>query len=118
MNDEERIKERFGKEQPFRVPEGYFDHFASQFISQLPEREARQIKLRPSRWQQWRPWAAAAAFIGVVAVGATLWLGHSEQQPIDTFADTSAQKVEYTLDQAADYAMLDNQEIYAMMAFE
>ena len=36
-NEEKFIIESLGKENPFRVPEGYFDHFAEQFMNELPE---------------------------------------------------------------------------------
>ena len=40
MNYEDKeIQERFGKENPFRVPEGYFDQLTERVMSQLPERE-------------------------------------------------------------------------------
>ena len=119
MSHEEFLKQQFGKEQSFKVPEGYFENFANQFMSQLPEHEAREIQLRPNRWHQLRLWAAAAAFVGVAAIGATWWFSRSEQSQMNSFADMNQQlKVEYTLDEAADYAMLDNEEMYAMMAFE
>ena len=58
MNEEKYIQEKVGNRNPFRVPEGYFDHFADQVMATLPEREprARRVWLRPLRY-------AAAAII-------------------------------------------------------
>ena len=42
MEREERfIEEKFGRRTPFKVPEGYFDDFASQLMQSLPESEDR-----------------------------------------------------------------------------
>ena len=59
-HDEERLLERFGKENPFRVPEGYFDT--------LPSRVMSQITRKKKRREPWR-WAVAAIFACCVAGG-------------------------------------------------
>ena len=46
MNNEKDIKQRFGTANHFTVPEGYFDNFASQMMSRLPEREARVVEIK------------------------------------------------------------------------
>ena len=40
INEELYLRSRMGKENPFRVPEGYFDNFASQLMEKLPEKPA------------------------------------------------------------------------------
>ena len=37
MNNEEYIKKRIGKGNPFKVPDGYFASFTSDIMSRLPE---------------------------------------------------------------------------------
>ena len=38
MTREENIlKERFGKENPFKVPDGYFDHLTERIMDNLPD---------------------------------------------------------------------------------
>ena len=39
MKEEDKIHQILGTENPFRVPDGYFDHFASELMSQLPEKK-------------------------------------------------------------------------------
>ena len=81
MNYEEKeMQVRFGKENPFRVPEGYFDQLADRVMAQLPERDqqAEQVTLsnhRPkSRLVTLRPWLyAAACTIAVVVMGITFY---------------------------------------------
>ena len=39
MNEEKKINDIFGKENHFKVPEGYFDNFAEQMMAKIPEQE-------------------------------------------------------------------------------
>ena len=123
MNYEEKeIQERFGKENPFRVPEGYFDQLTDRVMSQLPERDqqAEQISLsdrRPkSRLVALRPWLyAAACTVAVVVMGLTFYSHDAvEEQPLASTSITNTES-QY-IDDAADYVMLDNAEIYACLA--
>ena len=48
MKEEEIIRKRCGKDNPFRVPENYFDDFASQLMEKLLEERNRTITLKPN----------------------------------------------------------------------
>ncbi len=37
MNEEKKINDIFGKENHFKVPEGYFDNFAEQMMAKIPD---------------------------------------------------------------------------------
>lgn len=60
VKEERYIKNRFGKDNHFRVPTGYFDNFASTIIDKLPEQE-HVIIHRRSRMQILRPILYSAA---------------------------------------------------------
>lgn len=118
--EEQFISQKFGKEQPFQVPEGYFESFADQFMAQLPEREARVVALPVrSRWQSTRRWIAAACITALV-VGAGTWgfLRTPDAQPASQPAAQMAASSSYSseFDQAADYVMLDNEDFYAYVS--
>ena len=122
MNYEEKeIQERFGRKNSFRVPEGYFDQLTDRVMAQLPEREQQAVEVslssrRPkSRLVALRPWLyAAACTVAVVVMGLTFHHSHepAEEQPLASTTNTESQYI----DEAADYAMLDNAEIYAYLA--
>lgn len=40
----EKINDIFGKENHFKVPEGYFDNFAEQMMAKIPEQELILLK--------------------------------------------------------------------------
>lgn len=119
-NEEIYLREVMGSENHFRVPDGYFDSLPSQIMAMLPEKEEQQLKpkdTKRARIISMRPWLYAAAS-AVIAVGFfALWNsdftgGTSQPQPQQVA--TAATSDSY-LDEAADYAMFDNQDIYACL---
>ncbi|GHS90872.1 hypothetical protein FACS1894203_0570 [Bacteroidia bacterium] len=55
-----------GKTNPFKVPEGYFERFSENLMSQLPERTVEEPKML-SLWERMRPWTyMAAMFVGIM----------------------------------------------------
>ena len=105
MIEEKYLKERMTKPNPFRVPEGYFDSFADQVMAQLPEREQKAKRMTL------RPWMYVAACMIAVVFSVTIYFSHvtDETMEISQMAAVS----ETYMDEAADYAMIDNTEIYA-----
>lgn len=127
MTREENIlKERFGKENPFKVPEGYFDHLTERIMENLPEQEIRVIDIR-SRQTLWQklPLRKIAAAVAVVALlgGGSFWaLQHEGDSKMVAHAKQHEQKAVSSEDAAfnemADYAMIDNETIYASLMTE
>ena len=127
MTREENIlKERFGKENPFKVPEGYFDHLTERIMENLPEQEIRVIDIR-SRQTLWQklPLRKIAAAVAVVALlgGGSFWaLQHEGNSKVVAHAKQHEQKAVSSEDAAfnemADYAMIDNEAIYASLIAE
>ena len=127
MTREENIlKERFGKENPFKVPDGYFDHLTEKIMENLPEQEVRVIDIR-SRQTLWQkmPLRKIAAAVAVAALlgGGTFWaLQHEGDSKMVAHVKKHEQKAVSSEDAAfnemADYAMIDNEAIYASLIAE
>lgn len=127
MTREENIlKERFGKENPFKVPDGYFDHLTERIMENLPEQEIRVIDIR-SRQTLWQklPLRKIAAAVAVVALlgGGSFWaLQHEGNSKVVAHVKQHEQKAVSSEDAAfnemADYAMIDNETIYASLIAE
>lgn len=127
MTREENIlKERFGKENPFKVPDGYFDHLTERIMENLPEQEVRGIDIR-SRQTLWQkmPLRKIAAAVAVVALlgGGSFWaLQHEGDSKMVAHVKQHEQKAVSSEDAAfnemADYAMIDNETIYASLIAE
>ena len=58
--------------QPFRVPEGYFEGFAEDFMCRLPEKTVHEMKVIPF-YERTKPWLyMAAMFAGIIILFSVL----------------------------------------------
>lgn len=127
MTREENIlKERVGKQNPFKVPDAYFEHLTERIMENLPEQEVPVIDIR-SRQTLWQkmPLRKIAAAIAVAALlgGGTFWalqhegdskmLAHAKKHELKTVSSDDA-----AFNEMADYAMIDNETIYASLMAE
>ena len=112
MKEEKYIEELVGKRNPFVVPEGYFEHLTADVMQSLPERRPRAKTI----WM--RPVFYAAASVCALFVCATVWLSwpKSSTMPQGQVAEVVQEPDEAFFDEAADYMMLDNQDIYACLS--
>lgn len=127
MKEEKILSDKFGKENHFSVPEGYFDSFADKLMEQLPEPEARVIEMYAESWLHRLPMRKIAAAVGVVVVlgsGSLFFahqqsLSHASMAKVEVGHQTHTVGSEYgTFDEMADYTMMDNQDIYASLVAE
>jgi len=107
-NEENYLNQRIGRNNPFRVPEGYFEHFSSQMMEQLPERKVR------SKQVFLRPWLYAAACCAAILL--TVFTYNQHQSTFDDSQQTVVTADNSFIEEAADYAMIDNMEIYACLS--
>lgn len=63
---EERLKNTFGKDAGWTVPEGYFESFRAEMAEKLPEMKAPAAAEPLSKWQRVKPYLyLAAMFAGI-----------------------------------------------------
>lgn len=124
---EEKLRKHIGKNEPFKVPEGYFENFAERLqcrIEQLPQKEkkpVRRMRLVPKAW-----FAAAASVVIVAAMGLSVmvpkWKNGEMAGPDSARAEIAqaktqegeapAMEMDYNyLNEELDYAMIDDYEI-------
>ena len=94
---EARLLSRFGAENPFTIPEGYFEALPDKVMSRIAEWKHR-------RGLVWR-WAAAAVFAGCVVTGGMLFENNYKNKQM-----TEAEDIQY-IEDALDYSMIDNMSI-------
>lgn len=124
MNEEEKlILEKFGKETPFKVPDGFFDDFTKDLMAKLPERQEDASKKKRSAAIIRRMSViitSAAVFIGVCILAVSYLLQKPEQPVVAKQAkDNHVENINNTynsIDEAAEYTMLDNEDIYAYVS--
>lgn len=66
MRQEDKLKEIYGTESGYRVPENYFEQLNARIISSLPEYPETPKEVRLSAWQRIKPYVyLAAMFAGI-----------------------------------------------------
>lgn len=121
MRKGDKLLKKIGTENPFRVPEGYFEGFTSDLMSRLPEKEKTDVHREPTTWEKVRPWLyMAAMFIGaaliirVASPGETVSNGQQQQQ---IAADESDIEMEY-IRTAIENTMMDDYSLYVYLSDE
>jgi hypothetical protein len=120
ISEEQYLRNHVGKANPFRVPEGYFDNFTSQLMEKLPEKPASE-HIRtvepPTLLLRLRPLLAVAACLLVAILTVALYFNKPESSEEQLMAAQETMTDTY-FDEATDYAMVDNYDIYACLASE
>ncbi|MBR2235194.1 MAG: hypothetical protein IJ892_09085 [Prevotella sp.] len=122
MNEEEYLKSKVGNRNPFTVPEGYFEQLAQQVMDRIPA-TTQELKPAPKKtvFKQLRPWlyAAACVCVGVFTAGVLFNSQNDNSKELEQMATLEQENINYYsdnyIDEEADYAMFDNQEIYACL---
>ena len=127
------LEEEYGRQRPFSVPEGYFSGLSSRVMSSrvmselsaVAEQEDRSAFKRGLR-SYLRPMAAAAVTVGIVVVGFLAYHSLEGVQGVRSLLGGRGVQDSYVLsessgdafDQAADYFMIDESDMYASLASE
>ena len=96
MIEEKFIDEKLGNENPFRVPEHYFDEFPQRIMKRIAQKKRRRKMIR---------WGIAAMMTGCILSTAFV-INNFKQQNLPLEADNS----QY-IEDALDYSMINNMEI-------
>ncbi|MDO5446479.1 MAG: hypothetical protein Q4F34_01710 [Prevotellaceae bacterium] len=107
---EQELEKLCSKENPFRVPEGYFEDFQQQMMEKIAAtpKKARMVWLRPLLA------AAACVCVAVFALSLIFSQKVEEQASVAQVEEVSDQY----MNEAMDYAMIDNGDLYACMMEE
>ena len=125
INEEIYLNSKLGKKNPFTVPEGYFEQLTAQVMECLPEKPQQQKK-KTAVIKQLRPWLYAAACVCVGVFIAALAFNNDNEQvrkqmQMATAEQENVEGYYYSdnyIDEEADYAMVDTQDIYAYLLAE
>ncbi|SEA08892.1 hypothetical protein SAMN04487851_102255 [Prevotella sp. tc2-28] len=106
IQEEQILKEKVGQRNCFKVPEGYFDQLSASVMESLPQQEqkARTTVLRKLLYM-------AACTVIAVLMGVTYYF-HQGNSHVEAPSESNY------YEELADYAMIDNMDIYVCMAEE
>ena len=117
MKEEGSILKRVGKENPFRVPDGYFEHLTSKVMDSLPEKEVPVLLQRePTRWERIKPWLyMAAMFAGAALILRIATSGEKEMPGGTPLAADDSETEEQYISTVLDNSMLDDYSLYVYL---
>lgn len=120
MEEEKYLIEHVGRKQPFRVPEDYFDTLTSRVMGRIDAETPAVLEKQPKKaktvWMRPVLLAAASVCALVVSVAAYHILSEDNASAPVVAAVAPSQADDDAFDEAADYAMMDNMDIYACLA--
>lgn len=119
MREEYIIRRKFGKKEPFTVPENYFADFADRLMNELPEKNAPVVHQPAARIRHLRYWLATAAVVCFVAMtGAWIYLKQisASKTPVASVSveydiNVTPETESVYMEDMLDYALVDNSEI-------
>jgi hypothetical protein len=131
MEVEHQLHSTYGNKRPFTVPDNYFSDLSSQIMANIPVEEpvktsVNTVKTKKSHFvliRRVRPLAIAAAMIGIVMIAFWSFADYTSNQK--SAADAPEKGVGGALskatssdsfDEAADYIMMDEDDMYAYVA--
>lgn len=131
--DERYIELHFGKKAPFKVPDGYLDNLTQSIISNVEAAGKEAVPAAPTSvksaapavgwWQRYRRYVAAAACVAFVVGGVSVWQAQSSTEADKPHVATATNNSSYdasAYDSVSDeeiyYSMLDNEDMYSLMA--
>lgn len=116
MKEDTELKNRIGKENPFKVPEGYFENIVPEIMKQLPEAEVQE-EVEVTMWERVKPWVYMVAMFCGLMFGLRVMMN---DRPVSTSINAgdvsmmdSVQGIpdEY-IDPILDQAMMDDYTLY------
>ena len=104
MKSEDIIKDKYGKNPGFKVPENYFHDLEMQIMESLPPYPQTIRTIERSRWQRIKPYVyLAAMFCGIWLM---MKVFHSVTQPMYTSLDNPPEALGQLLDSDSDDEVL------------
>ena len=118
MKEEDNILKKVGKENIFRVPDGYFENLTSEVMSRLPEKETPAIiKREPTKWERFKLWVyMTAMFVGAALI---IRVASTDRTPANNRIAMDEPETEVVSDEyisaVLDNSMLDDYSLYVYL---
>lgn len=119
MNEEERLRQQYGKKNPFKVPDGYFERLTDTVMSRLPETEPK-VQPPVSVWEKVRPWLyMAAMFVGLMFTIRMFMGKYSQadsQSPNPAIPCNISEIPDEYIEPIVDQTMMDDYQLYEYLS--
>lgn len=79
MGKEDNILKKVGTQNPFSVPDHYFEEFTRELMDKLPEKEPLPVMNEPTLWQRVKPWIYMAAMFCGIMLSVRVFVGEPKK---------------------------------------
>lgn len=117
---EDTLLKKIGKDNSFKVPDGYFANLTSEVMNRLPDEETNTIAESPvSMWTKVKPLLyLAAMFVGAALIIRSFSVGNKPVPSADMAMGEEETEIlsEEIIDYTLDRAMLDDYSLYVYLS--
>jgi hypothetical protein len=120
MKEEDKLFRKIGTDNPFSVPDGYFEQMTSELMDKLPEMKPVIAEMKEaSRWERLKPLLyMAAMFVGAALIINVATFRSGGSTAADTTAQTEISEAEQEdryICEMADGAQMDDYSLYVYL---
>lgn len=113
MGKEDNILKKAGTDNPFSVPDHYFEDFSRNLMAKLPEKEPLPLPEEPTLWQRVKPWIYMAAMFCGIMLSVRVFVGEPQKEEIPHINVADAKNIpDEDWEIIIDRIMMDDYTIY------
>ena len=113
MGKEDNILKKAGTNNPFSVPDHYFEDFSRNLMAKLPEKEPLPLPEEPTLWQRVKPWIYMAAMFCGIMLSVRVFVGEPQKEEIPHINVADAENIpDEDWEIIIDGIMMDDYTIY------
>ena len=113
MGKEDNILKKAGTDNPFSVPNHYFEDFSRNLMAKLPEKEPLPLPEEPTLWQRVKPWIYMAAMFCGIMLSVRVFVGEPQKEEIPHINVADAENIpDEDWEIIIDRIMMDDYTIY------
>ena len=113
MGKEDNILKKAGTDNPFSVPDHYFEDFSRNLRAKLPEKEPLPLPEEPTLWQRVKPWIYMAAMFCGIMLSVRVFVGEPQKEEIPHINVADAENIpDEDWEIIIDRIMMDDYTIY------
>ena len=113
MGKEDNILKKAGTDNPFSIPDHYFEDFSRNLMAKLPEKEPLPLPEEPTLWQRVKPWIYMAAMFCGIMLSVRVFVGEPQKEEIPHINVADAENIpDEDWEIIIDRIMMDDYTIY------
>lgn len=112
MSQENKILEKIGKENPFKVPENYFEEFTQELMKKLPAKETILQAEEATLWLRIKPWLYMAAMFCGIMLSVRIFVGEPKEEAFPITLQDAEMLQDEEWENMVRRNFIDNYEIY------